>query len=110
MIMKTKCSTPALGEDKNIFVRFYQNKYSKFLIIFLLKVYCKKRHRLCKNIYKKWIQKRSKNKKEKRKEKKDEKKIAHVLAKIFRKREIYFKEHSRIRLTTKYSTHMCILI
>ena len=36
-------------------------------------------------------------------------KLTHVLAKIFHKREIYFKEHSRIRLATKYSTHMHIL-
>ena len=37
-------------------------------------------------------------------------KITHVLAKIFHKREIYFKEHSRIRLAAKYFTHMHILI
>ena len=37
-------------------------------------------------------------------------KITHVLTKIFHKREIYFREHSRIRLATKYSTHMHILI
>ena len=29
-------------------------------------------------------------------------KIGHVLAKIFHKREICFKEHSRIKLVTKY--------
>jgi len=37
-------------------------------------------------------------------------KITHVLAKIFHRREIYFRKHSRIRLTTKYSTHMHLLI
>ena len=37
-------------------------------------------------------------------------KLTHVLAKIFHKREIYFREHSRIRLATKYSTHMHILV
>ena len=37
-------------------------------------------------------------------------KITHVLAKIFHMGEIYFREHSRIRLATKYSTHMHILI
>jgi len=36
--------------------------------------------------------------------------IAHVLAKIFHKREICLREHSRIRLATKHSTHMHILI
>ena len=30
--------------------------------------------------------------------------------KIFHKREIYFRERSRIRLATKYSTHMHIFI
>ena len=66
----SKCSAPTLGEDKNMFVRFYQNKCSKFLIIFLSKVCCKKRHELCKN-KKRWTQKRSKVKKgEKEKKKK----------------------------------------
>ena len=37
-------------------------------------------------------------------------KLTHVLAKIFHKREIYFKEYSRIRIAIKYSTHMHILI
>ena len=46
----SKYSAPKLGEDKNMFVMFYQNKCSKFLIIFLSKVCCKKRHELCKNI------------------------------------------------------------
>ena len=82
-----------------MFARLYQNKCSKFLIIFLSKVYCKKGHGLYKNI-KRWTQKSSKVKK----------KITHILAKIFHKREIYFREHSRIRLATKYSIHMHILI
>jgi len=71
----SKCSAPTLGEDKNMFARLYQNKCSKFLIIFLSKVCCKKRHGLCKNI-KRWTQKRSKvRKKEKtRKRKRDENK------------------------------------
>jgi len=39
------------------------------------------------------------------KEKETRIKITHVLEKkIFHKREIYFREHSRIRLATKYST------
>ena len=45
-----KYSAPTLGEDKNMFVRFYWNKCSKFLIIFLSKVCCKNRHGLCKSI------------------------------------------------------------
>ena len=68
----SKCSAPALGEDKNMFARLYQNKCYKFLIIFLSKVCCKKRHRLCKNI-KRWTQKRSKVKK-RRKRKRNENK------------------------------------
>ena len=62
----SKCSALALGEDKNMFARLYQNKCSKFLIIFLSKVCCKKRHGLCENI-KRWTQKRSKVKREKEK-------------------------------------------
>ena len=62
--------------------------------------------------YKRWTQKRSKVKKRRKKEKEKEMriKITHVLVKIFHKREIYFREHSRIRLATKYSTHMHVLI
>ena len=106
----SKCSAPTLGEDKNMFARLYQNKCSKFLIMFLSKVCCKKRHGLCKNIEDghKRFQSRKKRKREKEKEMRI--KITHVLAKIFYKREIYFREHSRIRLATTYSTHMHILI
>jgi len=52
------------------------------------------------------------SKKEKKRGKRKEMriKITHVLAKIFHRREIYFRKHSRIRLTTKYSTHMHLLI
>ena len=64
-----KCSAPTLGEDKNMFARLYQNKCSKFLIIFLSKVYCKKTHGLYKNI-KRQTQKRSKVKKKKEGKKK----------------------------------------
>ena len=94
-----------------MFARLYHNKCSKFLIIFLSKVYCKKGHGLYKNI-KRWTQKRSKVKKRRKREKEKEMriKITHVLAKIFYKREIYFREHSRIRLATKYSTHVHILV
>ena len=49
-------------------------------------------------------------KEKKEKEKEMRIKITHVPAKIFHKREIYFREHSRIRLATKYSTHMHVLI
>ena len=38
----SKCSAPTLGEDKNMFARFYQNKCSKFLIIFLSKFVVKR--------------------------------------------------------------------
>jgi hypothetical protein len=66
----SKCYAPTLEKDKNMFVRFCQNKCSKFLIIFLSKVCCKKRHELCKNIYKKEmdtkeVQNKKKNKKKK---------------------------------------------
>ena len=37
-------------------------------------------------------------------------KMAHALEKIFHKREICFKEHSRIRLATTYFTHMHVLV
>ena len=95
--------------QKNMFARFYHNKCSKFLIIFLSKVVVK-RNGSCKNI-KRWTQKRSKVKKKKGKKEKEMRiKITHVLAKIFHKGEIYFREHSKIRLATKYSTHMHILI
>jgi len=47
----SKCPAPTLREDKKNM--FYQNKCSKFLIIFLLKVCCKKRHGLWKNKNKK---------------------------------------------------------
>ena len=57
-------------------------------------------------IYKRWIKKEVQNKQIKKGEKKIWEKIAHVLAKIYHKREIYFKEHSRIRLATKYP-HTC---
>ena len=50
------------------------------------------------------------SKKKEKKKKKMRIKITNTLAKIFHKREIYFREHSRIRLATKYSTHMHILI
>ena len=43
----SKCFAPTLGEDKNMFARFYQNKCSKFLIIFLSKICYKERHGLC---------------------------------------------------------------
>ena len=59
--------------------------------------------------YKKVDTKEVQSKKEKR-GKEMRIKVTHVLAKIFHKREIYFREHSRIRLATKYSTHMHILI
>ena len=59
--------------------------------------------------YKKMDTKEVQSKKEK-KEKEMRIKITHVLTKIFHKREIYFGEHSRIRLGTKYSTHMHISI
>ena len=51
--------------------------------------------------YKKMDSKEVQSKK-KEKEKELRIKITHVLAKIFHKREIYFREHSRIRLATKY--------
>ena len=57
---------------------------------------------------KKWEKRNKKIKKEGKRKRWE--KIAHVLAKIFHKREIYFKEHSRIKLATKYSPHMHILI
>ena len=61
--------------------------------------------------YKKMDSKEVQNKKEKKgKRKRMRIKITHVLAKIFHKGEIYFREHSRIRLATKYSTHMHFLI
>ena len=62
--------------------------------------------------YKKMDTKEVQSKKgRKREEEKDMRiKITHVLAKIFHGREIYFREHSRIRLATKYSTHIHILI
>ena len=61
--------------------------------------------------YKKMDTKEIQSKKgKKEKEKEMTIKVTHVLAKIFHKREIYFREHSRIRLATKYSTHMHILI
>ena len=61
--------------------------------------------------YKKMDTKEVQSKKEKKEKEKEMRiKITHVLAKIFHKREIYFREHSRIRLATKYSTHMHILI
>ena len=61
--------------------------------------------------YKKMDTKEVQSKKEKKEKEKEMRiKITHVLAKIFHKGEIYFKEHSRIRLATKYSTHMHILI
>ena len=44
----SKCSAPTLGEDKNMFARFYQNKCSKFLIIFLSKVVVKRDMRYAK--------------------------------------------------------------
>ena len=56
--------------------------------------------------YKKIDTKRSKVKRRKGEKGKEMRiKITHVLTKIFHKREIYFREHSRIRLATKYSTH-----
>ena len=58
--------------------------------------------------YKKMDTKEVQSKKGKRKKMRI--KITHVLAKIFYNREICFGEHSRIRLATKYSTHMHILI
>ena len=61
-------------------------------------------------IYKKMDTKEVQSKKRKKKEKEMRIKITHVLAKIFHKREIYFREHSRIRLATKYSTHIHIFI
>ena len=60
-----KCSAPTL-EDKNMFARFYQNKCSKFSIIFLSKVVVKKDMGYAK--YKRWTQKRSKVKRRKRTE------------------------------------------
>ena len=56
--------------------------------------------------YKKMDTKEVQSKKKGEKEKEMTIKITYVLAKIFHKREIYFREHSRIRLATKYSTHM----
>ena len=53
----SKCSAPTLGEDKNMFARFYQNKCSKFLLIPLLKIsIAEKRYGLCKSKVKKWTQ------------------------------------------------------
>ena len=57
----SKCSAPTLREDKNMFARFYQNKCSKFLIIFLSEVVVKRDMGYAK--YKRWTQKRSKVKK-----------------------------------------------
>jgi hypothetical protein len=60
------------------------------------------------------IQNRKKRKKKKEMIRKKKRKmrinIAHVLTKICQvtiKREIYFKEHSRIRLATKNFPHIC---
>ena len=63
----SKCSAPTLGEDKNMFARFYQNKCSKFLIIFISKVVVNRDMGYAK--YKRWTQKRSKVKRRKRKRK-----------------------------------------
>ena len=52
-----------------MFVRFYQNKCSKFLIIFLSKVIVKRDMGYAK--YKRWTQKRSKVKRRKRKRNKN---------------------------------------
>ena len=61
--------------------------------------------------YKKMVQKEVQRKKEKKEKEKEMRiKITHVLAKIFHKGEIYFREQNRIRLATKYSRHMHILI
>ena len=74
-----------------------------------LKSYCKRDMGYEK--YKKMNTKEVQSKKGKKKKEKEMRiKITHVLAKIFHKREIYFREHSRIRLAAKYSTHMHILI
>jgi len=62
----SKCYAPTLGEDKNMFARFYQNKCSKFLIIFLSKVVVKRDMGYAK--YKRWTQKRPKVKRRKRNE------------------------------------------
>ena len=63
-----KCSSPTLGVDKNMFVRFHQNKCSKSLLIISLKSLLQKETW----DYQKNREKRAKRKK--RKEKKDENK------------------------------------
>ena len=60
--------------------------------------------------YKKMDTKEVQSKKKKGKRKRVKNKDNPCSRKIFHKREIYFREHSRIRLATKYSTHMHILI
>ena len=83
-----KCSSPTLGEDKNMFARFYQNKCSKFLIIFLSKVLVKIDMGYAK--YKRWTQKRSKVKRRKRK--RNENKDNPCSRKKYSTREKYISE------------------
>ena len=117
-----KCFTPTLGENtKNMLHRFPSNICSKFLLLSLQQLLCRKeaqgytivihkkkkiKNRQVSKIFKTmgtqmptWKNKINK--------------IAHVFLQIFPslKRERYvFKEYSRIRLATIYSTHMHILI
>jgi hypothetical protein len=60
-------------------------------------------------LYQKKERKRKRDDKKEKKKRKMRIKIAHVLTKIFQvptKREIYFKEHSRIRLATIYPSYV----
>ena len=84
----SKYSAPTLGEDKNMFARFYQNKCSKFLIIFLSKVVVKRDTGYAK--YKRWTQKRSKVKMRKRK--RNENKDNPCSRKKYSTREKYISE------------------
>ena len=73
-----------------MFATFYQNKCSKFSIIFLSKVVVKKTWVMQR--YKKMDTKEVQSKKKGEKEKKEKEmriKITHVLAKIFHKRNIF---------------------
>ena len=102
-----KCSTLTLAVNKNMLVRFHQNKCCESLS--LSKVLLRKEALAIKQKKKEKERKNKRKKREKEKERKKKMgiKIDHVLTKIFQvpiKREMSFNEHSRITLVTKYST------
>ena len=119
-----KCFTPTLGVTPKIcFIGFPPNQCSKFLLLSLKSSIAEKRHGLCKSysekrrkkVEKKWTQKCLRYWKqwvlrcppEKRENKNSPYSCKYLK---FQQERYVFKEHSRIRLATKSSTHMHILI